>query len=102
MKVYLCYLTRTKKEKLVKTVKTFDQAKVWERDMNIKLRELEFLFGKYLISLNTRDKKLYINKDHTVKKSKPRSNYFNFMRDNNFDGTETRSSAYFHEWVVEE
>ncbi len=98
MKVYLCYLTRTKKEKLVKICSTFDQAKEWQRKMNKITRQLMYLTGKYYLHITTT--KHEVTKKHHIRKSKVTDNYFDFISDNKLDGTESLSSAYFHEWDV--
>ena len=84
---------------MIKIVSTFDDAKKWERETSKKLIELEFFYAKYLLSIQ---KPMRINKNHRIRKNKQADNYFQFMRANKFDGTESRSSAFFHSWDVEQ
>jgi len=98
--VYLCYLTRSKKEKLVKIVYTFVEAKAWQKEMNKITRELTKLRGKYDVYIATH--KHTTRKDGASKNSysKSRRDYFDFIKKHDLDGTETMSSAYFHKWEV--
>ena len=98
MKVYLCYLTRSRKEKLVKIVDSFEEAKKWQHEFNKITRELVRLKGRYYVHLTTTKHKL--TKDHHMRKSKVVNDYYDFIRKHKLDGTETLSSAYFHDWEV--
>ena len=99
MKVYVCYLTRYKKDRLVKIISTFELAKKWQHQTSdLIMNKGELLHIAYLKTFHW--KRPFTNKDHTIRKNKHAEAWFNYLKENDFDGTETRSSPYFHEWEL--
>ena len=97
--VFLCYLSREKKAKLIKIVSTFDDAKKWQHEQTKNIMYGELLYAKYLQSMHFKFPK--ITKKHHLRKNKHADAWFDHLRKHDYDGTEKRSSAYFHCWTVD-
>jgi len=98
--IFICYLTRYKKEELVKICHTFKAAKKWQHEQNKIIMAGELLHAAYLKSMHF--KFPHITKKYHLRKNKHADAWYDYLKKNNYDGTETRSSAYFHRWEIAE